>query len=63
AKPVTALRSSSISMVFNKLHEGGFRHLPIVNEMEELTEVLSVKNLFDYLAQGIISDIGKDSKS
>lgn len=52
--PVEMVKSSdSIAYVLNKMSIGGFRHVPITNPQDEVTGVISVRNILQYLAKQI----------
>lgn len=55
--PQTVLASSSISIAFNYLSQGGFRHLPIVDAHEELIGVVTIRNFMAYLSREIVSEL------
>jgi len=55
--PVTALYSTTVSFAFNMMSEGGYRHIPIVDDEEDLMGVLSVKSFITYLAESIMRDL------
>ena len=57
AEPRTALDTSSIALAFNLMSEGGYRHLPIVDELEQLIGVVSIKNFFELLTVSILSEL------
>ena len=57
--PKTATQSSSVALVMNMMCESGFRHIPIVDELEKLVGVLSVRDFFDFLAKHILEELNK----
>jgi CBS domain-containing protein len=57
--PKTATKSSSVALVMNMMCENGFRHIPIVDELEKLLGVLSVRDFFDFLAKQILEELNK----
>lgn len=57
ARPKTVLESATISLAFNLLSEGGFRHLPVVDELEELKGVVTIRNFMSYLSHEIMAEL------
>ncbi len=55
--PKTLLINSSIALVINTFAEGHFRHIPIVDSNETLQGLLSVKYVFQMLAERILTDL------
>ncbi|MBX7143376.1 MAG: CBS domain-containing protein [Oligoflexia bacterium] len=55
--PQTVLASSSVSIAFNYLSQGGYRHLPVVDSGEKLIGVLTVRNFMRYLSREIMSEL------
>ena len=45
-QPHTLLHSSTISLAFDVMANGGYRHIPVVDHKEKLTGILSVKNFY-----------------
>jgi CBS domain-containing protein len=60
--PHTLLLSNSVSMVFNSLSGGGFRHLPIVDGTEKLVGIISVKDILGAVLRGIIDELQSREK-
>ncbi|MCB0333032.1 MAG: CBS domain-containing protein [Bdellovibrionales bacterium] len=56
-KPQTAVLSTGIAYAFEMFSEGGFRHIPVMSEDEQLVGVLSVKNFFSFLSQLILKEL------
>ena len=57
SSPKNALQSTSVALVMNLMCKGGFRHIPIVDELEKHIGVLTVSDFFDYLASHILSEL------
>jgi CBS domain-containing protein len=51
AEPVVVHRKESIASAIRRMVEGGYRHLPVVDEAGRLTGVISVKKIMHYLAE------------
>jgi CBS domain-containing protein len=49
--PVTVQRKDPISAAVRRMEEGGYRHLPVVDEAGRVTGVLSVKRIVHYLVE------------
>jgi CBS domain-containing protein len=49
--PVTVFAKDPIRVAIRKMQQGGYRHLPVVDEENRPTGVLSVKRLVHYLAE------------
>ncbi|MSR32674.1 MAG: CBS domain-containing protein [Gemmataceae bacterium] len=50
-KPVTVTLSDSISTAIHKMLDGGYRHLPVVDENQMALGTLSVKRIIHHLAE------------
>jgi CBS domain-containing protein len=50
-EPVVVSRSAPISTALRLMEEGGYRHLPVVDETGQPVGVLSVKRIVHYLAE------------
>ncbi|OVE79869.1 hypothetical protein BVY02_02075 [bacterium J17] len=57
ASPKTLLEGSTVALAFNSMAEGGFRHLPIVDDDERLIGMLSVRDLSNAVADAIVQDL------
>ncbi len=55
--PVVVHRKDSIGAALRRMEEGGYRHLPVVDEAERLVGVLSVKRIVHYLVEHFPSTI------
>lgn len=51
ADPVVVERTESIGAALRRMEEGGYRHLPVVDETGRPVGVLSVKRIVHYLAE------------
>lgn len=49
--PVVVGRKDSIAVAVRRMEEGGYRHLPVVDEGGRLVGVLSVKRIVHYLVE------------
>jgi len=49
--PVTVHRKEPIGAAVRRMEEGGYRHLPVVDEAGRLVGVLSVKRIVHYLVE------------
>jgi CBS domain-containing protein len=49
--PVVVHRKEPIAAAVRRMEEGGYRHLPVVDEAERLVGVLSVKQIVHYLLE------------
>ncbi len=49
--PVTVDRKEPIGAAIRRMEEGGYRHLPVVNEAKQVVSVLSVKQIVHYLVE------------
>ena len=52
--PESLLDSASLSLAFNLLSEKKIRHIPVVNNMEELVGILSVRNFIGFINSQIM---------
>jgi CBS domain-containing protein len=50
-EPVTVSAKDPIRVAIRKMQQGGYRHLPVVDENSRPTGVLSVKRIVHYLAE------------
>ena len=55
-EPVTQTLDSTIGFALTLMSEGGFRHLPIVDEQGQPTGIISVKDVMDYIVRSFIND-------
>lgn len=60
--PCTVFGTTTVAMAFSQMSEGGFRHLPVVDEYETLTGILSVKNFIIHLSSGVLAELAESSK-
>ena len=49
--PTTIRGGSSIAELIRIMHEGGFRHIPVVTDTGQLCGVISVKRIVEYLVE------------
>lgn len=53
----TIPKGATVSLAFNMMAEGGFRHLPLVDEYERLVGMLSVKNFIRHIARDLLAEL------
>lgn len=53
ANPHTAKMTTTIAFALTMMSQGGFRHIPITDDREIPVGIVSVKDIVDFLAQGI----------
>src|SRR5438270_9065569 len=51
ADPVTVLPKDSVGVAVRRMEEGGYRHLPVLDEHGRPVGILSVKRIVHYLAE------------
>ncbi|MHC5111453.1 MAG: CBS domain-containing protein [Planctomycetota bacterium] len=51
ASPTVIRAEQTVAEVIGKMHHGGFRHLPVVDESGFLTGVVSVKGIVEYVVE------------
>jgi CBS domain-containing protein len=49
--PVSVHRKEPVGLAIRRMEEGGYRHLPVVDEADQLVGVLSVKRIVHYLVE------------
>ncbi len=47
--PVTIQTKDPVAKAIKLMRKGGYRHIPILDDMEKITGILSVKNIVHYL--------------
>ncbi|MBP9837298.1 MAG: CBS domain-containing protein [Proteobacteria bacterium] len=57
AKPQTASMTTTIAFALNMMSDGGFRHIPIVDDENFPVGIISIKNIVDYIAKATVSDL------
>lgn len=57
ANPVTATFDTTIAFALNLMAEGGFRHLPIVDEKNAPVGIISVKDVIDRIVASLVQDL------
>jgi CBS domain-containing protein len=66
ANPVTIHPKESVASAIRRMEEGGYRHLPVVDEAGQPRGVLSVKRIVHYLCEhfpGIVYNLPPDHDS
>lgn len=62
--PETLMADDSLVFLMNKMHVGGFRHVPIVDEAGRPTHVLSIKDVVSFVVsrfEHTVSNVPPDS--
>ena len=49
--PVTVSSKESIRTAIDRMEQGGYRHLPVVDEQQRLVGILSIKRIVHYLVE------------
>ena len=57
--PVTGTLTMSVAFALNIMSQGGFRHIPIVDERGRVQGVLSVKDIIDAITAGFLKECSK----
>lgn len=57
--PQTAEMTTSIAFALNMMSQGGYRHLPIIDNSSFPIGIVSVKDLVDYISHALSKDISK----
>lgn len=55
--PQTATMTTTIAFALNMMSQGGYRHIPIVDDSEFPVGLISVKNLVDYICGALTKDL------
>lgn len=55
--PMTGTADTTIAYALALMSEGGFRHIPLVDDQNHPVGILSVKNVVDHLVKTFINDI------
>ncbi len=56
--PITISMTESIAHALSLMSQGGFRHLPVVDESGDMaTGIISVKDVIDYIVESTVDDI------
>jgi CBS domain-containing protein len=56
-RPVTVHQKEPVGVALRRMQEGGYRHLPVVDEAEQPVGVLSVKQIVRYLVEHFPSTV------
>jgi CBS domain-containing protein len=59
AKPVTERPDVSLAFALNLMSNGGFRHVPIVDQDNMPIGILSVKDVIDHIVQKMVQAINE----
>jgi CBS domain-containing protein len=57
ARPTVAHMTTPIAYALNMMSQGGFRHLPIVDDENYPVGIVSVKNIIDFIVRSLVKDI------
>ncbi len=57
ANPQTASMTTTIAFALNMMSQGGYRHLPVVDDDHLPVGIISVKDLIDYIAKSVTKDL------
>lgn len=57
--PQSVEPTSSVAFALNLMSEGGFRHLPIVDEENIPVGIFSCKDIIDFISKGLTKDLLK----
>lgn len=57
--PQTATMTTTVGFALNMMSQGGFRHIPIVDEENLPVGLLTVKDLLDHVASTVVKDLMK----
>ncbi len=55
--PQVITEGYSVANVIQTMHDGGFRHMPVVDDTGHLTHVVSVKRIVEYLVEHFPSTV------
>lgn len=55
--PQVITEGYSVAHVIQTMHDGGFRHMPVVDDSGHLTHVVSVKRIVEYLVEHFPSTV------
>ena len=55
--PETATMTTTIAFALNMMSEGGFRHIPVVDDDAVPIGMVSVKSIVDYIVKSVVRDI------
>ena len=56
-KPDVLYQNDAIGFALNKMIEGGYRHIPIINESEKPIGVISMQDIINHLGDFFYEDI------
>jgi|GEM_PF-564318 len=56
-EPMTVTSDCTLAFALNLMSQGGFRHIPIVDEMGRPNSVLSVKDVVDVIVSQFVADV------
>ncbi len=56
-EPVTATPEVTIAYALNLMSQGGFRHLPVVDETNMPVSMISAKDVIDYIVESFTKDL------
>jgi CBS domain-containing protein len=60
--PVSLRPDDSILFAMNRMHEGGYRHVPLVNEANVPVGIISVRAVVDYIVEHFEDELLSESR-
>ncbi|MCC6954211.1 MAG: CBS domain-containing protein [Deltaproteobacteria bacterium] len=57
--PQTAQMTTTVAFALNMMSQGGYRHIPIIDDGGTPVGMISVKNIVDYIASALTKDLFK----
>lgn len=57
--PQTAKMTTTVAFALNMMSQGGYRHIPIVDDKNHPVGVITVKNLVDYISHTVTKDLSR----
>lgn len=57
--PETSLITSPVAFVLSMMSQGGYRHVPIVDDADRPVAIISVKDIVDYIVAEMEKDISR----
>lgn len=57
--PQTATMTTTIAFALNMMSQGGYRHIPIVDDANFPVGMLSVKNIVDFIVHALLKDLAQ----
>lgn len=57
ADPVVETADTTVAFVLTIMSQGGFRHIPLVDDQQHPVGIISVKDLVDHLVNSVVSEL------